>query len=91
MTSSIFVVTGTSRGLGLELTRQLSAKGHTVFACARNPDASEKLQELVNSKQVIPIKLDTLDRESIKVRSFYPFITACACKLTYESYNHRLL
>ncbi|OBZ86581.1 hypothetical protein A0J61_05379 [Choanephora cucurbitarum] len=66
MTSSIFVVTGTSRGLGLELTRQLSAKGHTVFACARNPDASEKLQELVNSKQVIPIKLDTLDRESIK-------------------------
>ncbi|KAI8365032.1 hypothetical protein EDC96DRAFT_510242 [Choanephora cucurbitarum] len=66
MTSSIFVVTGTSRGLGLELTRQLSAKGHTVFACARNPDASEKLQELVDNKQVISIKMDTLDRESIK-------------------------
>ncbi|KAI8370225.1 4-dihydrotrisporin dehydrogenase [Blakeslea trispora] len=66
MTPSTFVITGTSRGLGLELVRQLSSKGHTVFACARNPDASEKLQALVDHKHVIPIQMDTVNKKSIE-------------------------
>ena len=69
MTSSIFVVTGTSRGIGLELVRQLASKGHLVFACARNPDASEKLQKLAENENVIVIKMDNMDRESIKVNT----------------------
>lgn len=32
------VVTGASRGIGLELARQLLARGDTVDACVRNPD-----------------------------------------------------
>lgn len=40
------VITGTNRGIGLELTRQALAKGHTVLAVARKPDESAGLQEL---------------------------------------------
>ncbi|KAI5079458.1 hypothetical protein GOP47_0004937 [Adiantum capillus-veneris] len=42
------LVTGASRGLGLEFTRQLLTKypGVVVYGTARNPDASEGLQAL---------------------------------------------
>lgn len=40
------VVTGTSRGIGLELTRQALAAGHTVLAVAREPERSKGLGEL---------------------------------------------
>ncbi|MDR3608796.1 MAG: SDR family oxidoreductase [Oligoflexia bacterium] len=41
-----YVVTGTSRGIGLELTRALLAEGHSVSAIARNPEKSAGLSEL---------------------------------------------
>lgn len=63
-----YVVTGASRGLGLEFVRQVSAQGHTVIALARNPDKSENLQKLIDNKKVFAFKLDVLDKESIKVR-----------------------
>ncbi|CEG63990.1 hypothetical protein RMATCC62417_01041 [Rhizopus microsporus] len=63
---SIYVVTGTSRGLGLEFVKQLSAKGNTVFACARNPDQAEELKKLVDNKKVYSIKLDTTNEQSLK-------------------------
>ena len=62
-----YVITGTSRGLGLEFVKQISARGDTVFACARNPDKSEGLQKLVDGKKVHSIKLDTACEKSIKV------------------------
>lgn len=62
-----FIVTGASRGLGLEFVRQLAKRGDTVYACARNPDSSEGLKSLVDNKQVFAIKLDTNSEESIKV------------------------
>ncbi|OAD04135.1 hypothetical protein MUCCIDRAFT_141495 [Mucor lusitanicus CBS 277.49] len=65
--SQTYVVTGASRGLGLEFVRQLGAKGNTVFACARNPDSATSLQELVDNKHVFAIKLDTANYESVKV------------------------
>ncbi|MES3037446.1 MAG: SDR family oxidoreductase [Bdellovibrionota bacterium] len=40
------VVTGTSRGIGLEMTRQLLTSGHNVFALARAPLKSFGLMEL---------------------------------------------
>lgn len=63
-----YVVTGASRGLGLEFVNQLAAKGNTVFACARNPDNSDRLQKLVDNKNVFAVKLDTTNVESIKVK-----------------------
>lgn len=40
------LVTGASRGLGLEFTRQLSARGDHVFASCRRPDQAEALKAL---------------------------------------------
>jgi NAD(P)-dependent dehydrogenase (short-subunit alcohol dehydrogenase family) len=40
------LVTGGSRGIGLEFARQLLAKGHRVFAASRWPEKSGELQEL---------------------------------------------
>ncbi len=62
-----YVITGTSRGIGLEFVKQISDRGDTVFACARNPDKSEGLQKLVDGKKVYGIKLDTTSEKSIKV------------------------
>ncbi|KAI9355767.1 4-dihydrotrisporin dehydrogenase [Pilaira anomala] len=64
--SATYVVTGASRGLGLEFVKQISSKGHTVIALARNPDASEGLQKLVDNKKVFAFKLDAIDQNSIK-------------------------
>ncbi|XP_054714053.1 C-factor-like isoform X1 [Uloborus diversus] len=45
------VVTGASRGLGLEFVKQLSkfSKTPTVFALCRNPDKAEKLQDVAHT------------------------------------------
>lgn len=69
--TSTYVITGASRGLGLEFVKQLSSKGNTVFALARNPEASEGLQKLVDNKKVFAFKLDALDESSIKVNIFF--------------------
>ena len=40
------VVTGANRGIGLELARQLCARGDTVIATARDPDSASDLKAL---------------------------------------------
>lgn len=64
--SLTYVVTGTSRGLGLEFVKQISAQGHTVFALARKPEESERLHALVDNKKVFSVKLDATSEQSIK-------------------------
>ena len=67
----IYVVTGTSRGIGLELVRQLLARGDHVVATARKPDDSSELQELAKAHKdsMKIVKMDVQDSESIKARS----------------------
>lgn len=60
-----YLITGANRGIGLEFVRQLVAKGDTVFATARNPQAATELQELSQSGQVFPIELDVTDVASV--------------------------
>lgn len=50
-----YAVTGTSRGIGLELTRQLLQKENTVLALARNPSGSSALLQL---KETYPKRLN---------------------------------
>jgi NAD(P)-dependent dehydrogenase (short-subunit alcohol dehydrogenase family) len=45
--SSIFI-TGTNRGIGLELVRQYLAENWQVYATARQPDSATELQQLVS-------------------------------------------
>jgi NAD(P)-dependent dehydrogenase (short-subunit alcohol dehydrogenase family) len=48
------LITGASRGLGLELTRQYEARGETVFAAMRDTDGN-----------IEAVKLDVTDQSSI--------------------------
>lgn len=73
--SLAYVVTGASRGLGLEFASQLAAKGHTVIACARNPANAAGLQKLLEHKNVHAITMDTTDLTSIKV--IYQRVCVC--------------
>ncbi|MEV0446078.1 SDR family oxidoreductase [Streptomyces spectabilis] len=55
---STALVTGASRGLGRHFAQQLAARGATVYAAARNPDA-------VDLPGVIPLALDVTDPDSV--------------------------
>jgi NAD(P)-dependent dehydrogenase (short-subunit alcohol dehydrogenase family) len=56
----VALVTGANRGLGLEVVRQLAARGHTVIAGARDPAQVPALDG-----DVRPVRLDVTDEESI--------------------------
>jgi NAD(P)-dependent dehydrogenase (short-subunit alcohol dehydrogenase family) len=53
------VVTGANRGIGLELARQLSERGDTVVATARDPESASDLAKL-------GVRVEALDVESPK-------------------------
>jgi len=64
----VYVVTGSSRGLGLALVRQLAAgKNNLVFATARDPESAAELKKLASehSGSVELVKLDTASETSI--------------------------
>jgi NAD(P)-dependent dehydrogenase (short-subunit alcohol dehydrogenase family) len=63
MEKKTYVISGTSRGIGLELARQALKSGNIVWALARNPEKSEKLEKL---KTEFP---ETLKTASVDVTS----------------------
>lgn len=54
------VITGASRGIGLELARQLVARGDQVEAGARQPAAARELQQLASSSPSL-LRVHALD------------------------------
>ncbi len=58
------VITGASRGIGLELTRLALSKGHHVLAVARHPEESSDLKTLIDNKHLKVLKLDLLDSQA---------------------------
>ncbi|EPB87851.1 hypothetical protein HMPREF1544_05380 [Mucor circinelloides 1006PhL] len=67
MTGKVYVVTGASRGIGLEFVKQIIEEKDIVFACARNLSSSKELVDLAtkNKDKVIPITLDTTNLDTI--------------------------
>ncbi|KAG7669316.1 hypothetical protein Ndes2437B_g05462 [Nannochloris sp. 'desiccata'] len=65
LAGKVAVVTGANRGIGLELTRQLAAKGNTVYASARKPSEAVELQQLAASADVHVTELDVSSPASI--------------------------
>lgn len=57
------LITGTNRGIGLELARQYASDGNKVLACCRNPGEAKALKALENV-EVFP--LDVTDDASVK-------------------------
>jgi NAD(P)-dependent dehydrogenase (short-subunit alcohol dehydrogenase family) len=61
------LVTGSNRGLGLEFAKQYAARGWTVIATARNPDAAAELRSLAAANDRIAVEtLDLVDTAAIK-------------------------
>jgi NAD(P)-dependent dehydrogenase (short-subunit alcohol dehydrogenase family) len=61
------VITGVSRGIGLELTRLALLKGHHVLGISRSPEKSEELRKLaVEFGNLATLKLDLLEQNAIK-------------------------
>jgi NAD(P)-dependent dehydrogenase (short-subunit alcohol dehydrogenase family) len=58
------VVTGASRGIGLELVRQLLERGDQVHAAVRDPDAASGLRELAGDRLRVH-RLDVLEAGSV--------------------------
>src|SRR5205807_2025866 len=62
------LITGASRGLGLEFTRQYLADGNTVIAACRSPDAAPGLAQLARrSKGTLSVvQVDVADTHSAR-------------------------
>ena len=62
------LVTGSSRGLGLEFVRQLLARGELVFAACRQPEQTDELASLKEQhpERLNLIKLDVTKEEDIQ-------------------------
>lgn len=57
------LVTGTSKGIGLETALLFARSGHRVFATMRNPAASPQLQEIA-AREKLPVEVSTIDVDS---------------------------
>ena len=59
-----YLITGASRGIGLEFVRHLLARGDRVFAACRNPQSAHDLAALAFERLHI-VPLDVADADSI--------------------------
>lgn len=66
-----WVVVGASRGIGLELVKQLLDEGKSVIAGVRNPSGATELSQLVtrqfSPERCVVVQCDVTDEESINV------------------------
>jgi NAD(P)-dependent dehydrogenase (short-subunit alcohol dehydrogenase family) len=53
--SSVVLVTGAGRGIGLEFVRQYAAEGRTVLATVRDPDRAPALRAVAGAVSVLPL------------------------------------
>jgi NAD(P)-dependent dehydrogenase (short-subunit alcohol dehydrogenase family) len=61
------LITGASRGIGLEMSKQLSEQGNEVIATYRSPNSAGSLLELTSeNKNLHSYQLDVNSSESVK-------------------------
>lgn len=58
------LITGASRGIGLEFTRQYLARGSRVIACCRNPSSASALQAMAGQALEV-VGLDVSDSAAV--------------------------
>lgn len=60
------VITGANRGIGLELTRQLLARGDDVEAAVRRPEAAAELRKITTGRATLRVHgCDVADADSV--------------------------
>lgn len=64
--NKVVLISGGSRGLGLEITNFLLDKGATVASFSRSPIASAELEKLSKPKKLVWEQIDAADRNSLK-------------------------
>ena len=65
--TKVAIVTGSSSGIGFETSLLLARNGFFTYATMRNPDKSNKIDEL-KQKERLPLevlKLDVMDNKSV--------------------------
>lgn len=66
MRAGIVLVTGASRGIGLEFVRQYAEDGWGVIACCRSPDDAPELREIARRHSAVDVRaLDITDHPAI--------------------------
>ena len=64
---STILITGSNRGIGLELVRQYAEQGWQVLACCRSPDKASDLQQLAQQHNNITLyPLDIADNKQVQ-------------------------
>lgn len=95
-------ITGVSHGIGMELTKQLLQKGHTVWGVARRESLLKNLKKGVDNKQFFYNVCDVgkasdikKTLEHIKKKSFFPDVIILNAAVFFDDavpqYNHTLL
>ncbi|PEN13706.1 hypothetical protein CRI94_06425 [Longibacter salinarum] len=66
-TKGVILITGSNRGIGLEMVRQLASSAATVIATCRRPDEADDLHELADAHTdtVDVLQLDVTDPDAI--------------------------
>ncbi len=79
-TGRVFIITGSTNGIGLESADALAENGATIVLASRNEDRTKECAEKLKSKHgnqnIIPVKLDLSSLKSVhecadKIRSLY--------------------
>lgn len=70
-----YLVTGCSRGVGLEVCRVLLEQGHVVYGIARSYSEEYQVLEKKYSGQVFFKSIDLSDSENIRTEVFKQFVT----------------
>lgn len=66
MSAGTVLVTGASRGIGLEFTRQYADDGWSVIACCRSPDDAPELSAIAREHATVDLEgLDVTDHAAI--------------------------